>query len=330
MKKIMLSHGGGGEEMNSLINETIFKIFDNEILRQSNDSAILNLNGKIAFSSDSFVVTPIFFNGGDIGKIAACGTINDLAMVGASAKYLSCSLIIEEGLSIEELEKVLGSLAKTCKDSGVSVVCGDTKVVPRGKCDKIFINTAGIGEIVCEGVELKNLKAGAKILISGDVGRHGGVVLATREEFELGLDLKSDCKSLKEVVLKLLSAGIKPQTMRDATRGGLSAVLNEWAKFSKFDILVFEENIKVADEVMGVCELFGFEPYELANEGTFVMAVDESQAEEALKILREFDKNAMIIGKVMEAKNERVIIENAYKSRRFLEPPKGELLPRIC
>ena len=136
MKKIMLSHGGGGEEMNSLINETIFKIFDNEILRQSNDSAILNLNGKIAFSSDSFVVTPIFFNGGDIGKIAACGTINDLAMVGASAKYLSCSLIIEEGLSIEELERVLGSLAKTCKDSGVSVVCGDTKVVPKGKCDK--------------------------------------------------------------------------------------------------------------------------------------------------------------------------------------------------
>ena len=309
MKKIMLSHGGGGEEMNSLINETIFKIFDNEILRQSNDSAILNLNRKIAFSSDSFVVTPIFFNGGDIGKIAACGTINDLAMVGASAKYLSCSLIIEEGLSIEELERVLGSLAKTCKDSGVSVVCG---------------------EIVCEGVELKNLKAGAKILISGDVGRHGGVVLAAREEFELGLDLKSDCKSLKEVVLKLFSSGIKPQTMRDATRGGLSAVLNEWAKFSKFDILVFEENIKVADEVMGVCELFGFEPYELANEGTFVMAVDESQAEEALKILREFDKNAMIIGKVLESKNERVIIENAYKSRRFLEPPKGELLPRIC
>jgi len=208
MKKIMLSHGGGGEEMNSLINETIFKIFDNEILRQSNDSAILNLNGKIAFSSDSFVVTPIFFNGGDIGKIAACGTINDLAMVGASAKYLSCSLIIEEGLSIEELEKVLGSLAKICKESGVSVVCGDTKVVPKGKCDKIFINTAGIGEIVCKGVELKNLKAGAKILISGDVGRHGGVVLAAREEFELGLDLKSDCKSLKEVVLKLLSAGI--------------------------------------------------------------------------------------------------------------------------
>ena len=251
-------------------------------------------------------------------------------MVGASAKYLSCSLIIEEGLSIEELERVLSSLAKTCKESGVSVVCGDTKVVPKGKCDKIFINTAGIGEIVCEGVELKNLKAGAKILISGDVGRHGGVVLAAREEFELGLDLKSDCKSLKEVVLKLFSAGIKPQCMRDATRGGLSAVLNEWAKFSKFDILVFEENIKVADEVMGVCELFGFEPYELANEGTFVMAVDESEAETALEILREFDKNAMIIGEVMEAKNERVIIENAYKSRRFLELPKGELLPRIC
>lgn len=330
MKKIMLSHGGGGEEMNSLINETIFKIFDNEILRDSNDSAILNLNGKTAFSSDSFVVTPIFFSGGDIGKIAACGTINDLAMVAASAKYLSCSLIIEEGLEISELEAVLSSLAKVCKEAGVKVVCGDTKVVPKGKCDKIFINTAGIGEIVCEGVELKNLKPGAKILLSGDIGRHGGVVLANREEFELSSNLTSDCKSLKSVVLKLLKEGVKPQCMRDATRGGLSAVLNEWAKFTRSDILAFEEKIRVSDEVTGICELFGFEPYELANEGTFVLAVDEAQADKALEILREFDENAAIIGEVLSEQNSRVVIENAYKSRRFLEPPKGELLPRIC
>jgi len=178
----MLSHGGGGEEMNSLINETIFKIFDNEILRESNDSAILNFgdfgadekagdsanlmpkfNGKLAFSTDSFVATPIFFNGGDIGKIAACGTINDLAMVGAEAKYLSCALIVEEGLELAELERVLGSLAAVARENGVQIVCGDTKVVPRGKCDKIFINTSGIGEIVCEGVELKSLRAGATV-----------------------------------------------------------------------------------------------------------------------------------------------------------------------
>ena len=341
MSKIMLSHGGGGEEMNSLINETIFRIFDNEILRESNDSAILNFsdfcadknagdsanltpkfNGKLAFSTDSFVVTPIFFNGGDIGKIAACGTINDLAMVGAEAKYLSCALIVEEGLEITELERVLGSLAAVARENGVRIVCGDTKVVPRGKCDKIFINTSGIGEIVCEGVELKSLRADAKILISGDVGRHGAVVLASREELDLQSELKSDCKALVGVV--------KPLCMRDATRGGLSAVLNEWAKFSGLDILVREEDIKVSDEVTGVCELFGFEPYELANEGTFVLAVDEKDEARALEILRKFDANAASIGEILGTANGRVILQNAYGSKRFLEAPKGELLPRIC
>ena len=349
MSKIMLSHGGGGEEMNSLINETIFRIFDNEILRESNDSAILNFsdfradekssdsanltpkfNGKLAFSTDSFVVTPIFFSGGDIGKIAACGTINDLAMVGAEAKYLSCALIVEEGLELAELEQVLGSLAAVARENGVRIVCGDTKVVPRGKCDKIFINTSGIGEIVCEGVELKSLRAGAKILISGDVGRHGAVVLASREELDLQSELKSDCKALVGVVKALIEGGVKPLCMRDATRGGLSAVLNEWAKFSGLDILVREEDIKVSDEVTGVCELFGFEPYELANEGTFVLAVDEKDEVRALEILRKFDANAASIGEILGAANGRVILQNAYGSKRFLEAPKGELLPRIC
>ena len=349
MSKIMLSHGGGGEEMNSLINETIFRIFDNEILRKSNDSAILNFsdpcadesdkcsanlkpkfNGKLAFSTDSFVVTPIFFNGGDIGKIASCGTINDLAMVGAEAKYLSCALIIEEGLEIAELERVLASLAAVARENGVRIVCGDTKVVPRGKCDKIFINTSGIGEIVCEGVELKSLRAGAKILISGDVGRHGAVVLASREELDLQSELKSDCKALVGAVKALVEGGVKPLWMRDATRGGLSAVLNEWAKFSGLDILVREEDIKVSDEVTGVCELFGFEPYELANEGTFVLAVDEKDEARALDILRKFDANAALIGEILGTANGRVILQNAYGSKRFLEAPKGELLPRIC
>ena len=345
----MLSHGGGGEEMNSLINETIFRIFDNEILRESNDSAILNFgdfradenagdsanltpkfNGKLAFSTDSFVVTPIFFSGGDIGKIAACGTINDLAMVGAEAKYLSCALIVEEGLEIAELERVLGSLAAVARENGVRIVCGDTKVVPRGKCDKIFINTSGIGKIICEGVELKSLRAGAKILISGDVGRHGAVVLASREELDLQSELKSDCKALVGAVKALIEGGVKPLCMRDATRGGLSAVLNEWAKFSGLDILVREEDIKVSDEVTGVCELFGFEPYELANEGTFVLAVDEKDEARALEILRKFDANAASIGEILGATNGRVILQNAYGSKRFLEAPKGELLPRIC
>ncbi|AQW84519.1 hydrogenase expression/formation protein HypE [Campylobacter pinnipediorum subsp. pinnipediorum] len=327
---IMLSHGGGGVEMNSLINDIIFEIFDNETLKEANDSAILNISGDIAFSTDSFVVTPIFFNGGDIGKIAACGTINDLSMVGAEAKFLSCSLILEEGLSIDELKKVLTSLAKTCKESNVKVVCGDTKVVPKGKCDKIFINTSGIGHIVMPNINIKSLKPNAKILISGDIGRHGGVILANREEFELESDLQSDCKSLKNVVMELLNSGIKPLCMRDATRGGLSAVLNEWSSACKHDILIFEENIKVSDGVLGICELFGFEPYELANEGTFVLAVEEKDSKKALEILQQFDKNANEIGEILEDKNSRVMIENMYKSRRFLDAPRGELLPRIC
>ncbi|WP_169763983.1 hydrogenase expression/formation protein HypE [Campylobacter mucosalis] len=328
--RIMLSHGGGGIEMNDLINKTIFKAFDNEILRQSNDSAILGDFKNLAFSTDSFVVTPLFFNGADIGKIAVCGTINDLAMVGASAKYLSCAFIIEEGLEIDEFERILNSMAKVCKEADVKIVCGDTKVVPKGKCDKIFINTSGVGEILAPNICTDSLKVGAKILLSADIGRHGAVVLANREEFEFFGELKSDCKSLKGVVSELLGSGVTPLCMRDATRGGLSAVLNEWASYSKSEILVFEESIKVSDEVTGICELLGFEPYELANEGTFVLAVKPDDEKKALDILSKFDKNASVIGEIVSDKNSRVILQNAYGSRRFLEPPKGELLPRIC
>ncbi|MCR4941454.1 MAG: hydrogenase expression/formation protein HypE [Campylobacter sp.] len=327
--KILLAHGGGGEEMNALIYETIFKIFDNEILNDGNDSALLSMSGELAFSSDSFVVTPLFFAGTNIGKIAACGTINDLAMVGAAAKYLSCSLIIEEGFELEKLKTILGSLAKIAKQSDVKIVCGDTKVVPKGKCDGLFINTSGVGEVLCK-CELKNLCAGAKILLSGDIGRHGAVVLASREELDLQSDLQSDCKSLKAVVMALLDAGIKPLAMRDATRGGLSAVLNEWAKASGYELEVREADIAVSNEVIGICELFGFEAYELANEGTFVLAVLPQDEQKALEILKKFDENAASIGEILDKKNARVVLQTAYGSKRFLEAPKGELLPRIC
>ena len=398
---ILLSHGGGGEEMNRLINETIFAAFDNEILRANNDSAILNLNlddlnldagasfdratpssalnsaadfsGELAFSTDSFVVTPLFFNGGDIGKIAVCGTVNDLAMVGAKPLFLSCALIIEEGLSLSELRRILDSMASTALSCGVRIVCGDTKVVPRGKCDKIFINTSGIGRVL-RPARVQNIKAGAKILLSGDIGRHGAVILAARDEIALSSELQSDCKPLCAAVEKLILQDVKIQAMRDATRGGLSAVLNEFASSSGLEFLVREEDIKISDEVVGVCELLGFEPYELANEGTFVAIVeDDVEADRALEILREFDANAAIIGEVREvgrgrsefedsltpklgaqdesmdasdagavsenrvgqfqapyAAKGRVILQNAYGSQRFLELPKGELLPRIC
>ena len=327
MKKILLAHGGGGQEMNELINGLIFRIFDNEILAQSNDSAILNLSGKIAFSTDSFVVSPTKFPGGDIGKIAVCGTINDLAMVGAKPRYISCALIIEEGLGIDELKEILNSMKSTADEAGVSIVCGDTKVVSKGSCDKIFINTSGIGEIIKES-RVGNLKSGAKILLSGDVGRHGAVILANRNE--LNLDLRSDCKPLNNVVEALLNANITPLAMRDATRGGLSAVLNEWAKACGRDIKISEESIAVSDEVMGICEILGFEPYELANEGTFVLAVEPQDEMKALEILKKFDPKSSTIGEILDSNKANVIIQNSYGASRFMEPPKGELLPRIC
>lgn len=327
MKKILLAHGGGGQEMNELINGLIFRIFDNEILAQSNDSAILNLSGKIAFSTDSFVVSPTKFPGGDIGKIAVCGTINDLAMVGAKPRYISCALIIEEGLGIDELKDILNSMKSTADEAGVSIVCGDTKVVSKGSCDKIFINTSGIGEIIKES-RVENLKSGAKILLSGDVGRHGAVILANRNE--LNLDLQSDCKPLNNVVEALLNANIAPLAMRDATRGGLSAVLNEWAKACGRDIKISEDSIAVSDEVMGICEILGFEPYELANEGTFVLAVEPQDEMKALEILKKFDPKSNIIGEILDSNKANVIIQNSYGASRFMEPPKGELLPRIC
>ncbi len=327
MKKILLAHGGGGQEMNELINGLIFRIFDNEILVQSNDSAILNLSGKIAFSTDSFVVSPIKFPGGDIGKIAVCGTINDLAMVGAKPRYISCALIIEEGLGIDELKEILNSMKSTADEAGVSIVCGDTKVVSKGSCDKIFINTSGIGEIIKES-RVENLKSGAKILLSGDVGRHGAVILANRNE--LNLDLRSDCKPLNNVVEALLNANIAPLAMRDATRGGLSAVLNEWAKACGRDIKISEESIAVSDEVMGICEILGFEPYELANEGTFVLAVEPQDEMKAVEILKKFDPKSNSIGEILDSNKANVIIQNSYGASRFMEPPKGELLPRIC
>lgn len=329
MQKIMLAHGGGGQEMNDLINGLIFKIFNNEILSQNNDSAILNLSGKMAFSTDSFVVSPTKFPGGDIGKIAVCGTVNDLAMVGAKPRYISCALIIEEGFDINELKDILSSMKSTADEAGVAIVCGDTKVVSKGSCDQIFINTSGVGEIIKE-VRVENLKSGARVLLSGDVGRHGAVVLASRNELRLQSDLQSDCKPLYKIVEALLNAGITPLAMRDATRGGLSAVLNEWANFKGFELKIYEEKIKIKDEVSGICELLGFEAYELANEGTFVIAVDPKDEEKTLEILRKFDENANTIGEVVSDKKTGVIIENIYGSSRYLEVPKGELLPRIC
>ncbi|ECL3644971.1 hydrogenase expression/formation protein HypE [Campylobacter jejuni] len=324
MKNISLAHGGGGEEMNELLTK-LFKIFDNKILNANNDAAIL---GNLALSTDSFVLSPIFLDEEvNIGKLCVCGSINDVLMVGAKPKYLSLGLILEEGFELEKLEHILKSIKEECEKCGVMLVCGDTKVVPKGKADEIYINTTALGEIISKK-ESKNIKAGLSILLSGDIGRHGASVLIKRNELEA--DIKSDCKALDKEVLELLENDIKVVAMRDATRGGLSAVLNEWAKQSGNDLLIFEEKIIVQDEVLGLCELFGYEAYELANEGTFILCVEKEDELKALEILKKYNANASIIGEVLEEKKARVILQNAYGAKRFLESPKGELLPRIC
>ncbi|MBZ7949926.1 hydrogenase expression/formation protein HypE [Campylobacter molothri] len=324
MKNISLAHGGGGEEMNELL-DGIFKIFNNDILNAANDAAIL---GNIAFSTDSFVLNPIFLDDEiNIGKLCVCGSINDILMVGAKPKYLSLAFILEEGFKIKKLNKILQSIQKECFKAGVLVVCGDTKVVPKGKGDEIYINTTALGEIIAKK-ETKNIKAGLSVLVSGDIGRHGASVLIKRNQLEA--DIKSDCKILNKEVLELLENNVKVIAMRDATRGGLSAVLNEWAKQSGNDFLIFEEKIIIQDEVLGLCELFGYEAYELANEGTFVLCVEKEDEQKALEILRKYNKNANIIGEVLKEKASRVILQNSFGAKRFLEVPKGELLPRIC
>lgn len=332
-KRILLSHGGGGEETQSLIKDLFFKHFENDILLRMEDAASLVMqSNKLAFTTDSFTVSPLFFNGGNIGKLAIAGTVNDLAMMGARPKYLTCSFMIEEGFEFDKLEQIVISMRDEMAKSGVKIVAGDTKVIPRGGVDGLFINTAGIGEIIYEGISAHNLKEDDCIIVSHQVGNHGACILAQREEIELQSNLKTDCATLWKSVEGLIHAGIKINALRDATRGGLSAVLNEWSQTSRVCIEVYEDQIPVADEVKGICELLGFEPYEFANEGTMVICVPSSEVEKALEVLSSYEetKDAAMIGRVSQRFKEKVILHTPWGSERFLEPPKGELLPRIC
>ena len=332
MEQILLSHGGGGEETQKLIKNLFFKYFSNPILEKMEDASIIEINSKVAFTTDSFTVSPIFFKGGDIGKLAIAGTVNDLSVMGAKPKYLSCSFIIEEGLPFKELEKIVKSMAEEIQKTGVKIITGDTKVVPKGSVDKIFINTTGIGEVVYDGISAHNIEEGDVILISGTVGDHGACIMAQREGIELEGNLISDCASLWTLVKDLIDAGITIKAMRDPTRGGLSAVLNEWAQQSNIGIEVEEEKIPVKDEVQGLCELLGLEPYTLANEGKLVIAVPQKEAKKTLEVMRnnELGKNAEIIGKAISDYKGKVILKSSYGSKRIMEPPAGELLPRIC
>jgi hydrogenase expression/formation protein HypE len=318
--------------MDSLIHDLFYRHFSNDILLRSEDAAVLEIKGKIAFTTDSYTVTPLFFNGGDIGKIAVAGTLNDLAMMGARPLYLSCAFIIEEGLSYEVLERIVLSMKDELYQSGAKIVCGDTKVVPKGSVDQLFINTSGIGEIVLSDLSAHNLQQEDMIIVSRDIGAHGATILASREGIELQSALSSDCATLWPVVEALIDENIRIHAMRDATRGGISAVLNEWAVASDVCIEIEEQSVPICDEVRGICELLGMEPYEFANEGTFILAVHPADAARAIDILHRFtmSSNAAIIGRVTSHKAGRVILRSAWGSTRYLERPKGELLPRIC
>ena len=330
-KTITLAHGNGGEENNELISKVFYKAFKNKILKKSEDAAIIQ-GGELAFSTDSFTVSPLFFPGGDIGKLSICGTCNDLAMMGAKPKYLTCSVIIEEGFEVRELEKIVRNMKKELEVNSAVVVGGDTKVVPRGSVDKIFINTTGIGEVLKKGISSNNISQDDMILVNRDIGCHGAAIFAAREGIDLSSPLKSDCASLYPQVKALIDADIKITALRDATRGGLSAVLNEWAKQSNICIEIQEDKVPISEEVKGICEMLGFEADTLANEGTFVLAVKKEDAQKALNILKTFDTNtnASIIGKVTKNHLEKVILNSSWGTQRFLDMPCGELLPRIC
>jgi len=322
--------GNGGEENNELIAKVFHKAFKNDILNKKEDSAILNIRGKIAISTDSFTVSPLFFNGADIGKLAICGTCNDLAMMGAKPKYLTIGVIIEEGFEIRKLEKIVQSMKKELEINEAVIISGDTKVMPKGTIDKIIINTTGIGEVIYEGVSSNSISSDDVILVSRDIGCHGATIFTAREGIELNSNLKSDCASLFLLVQELINSNIKITALRDATRGGVAGVLNEWAKQSDICIEVKESSIPISDEVFGICEILGFDATALANEGTFCLAINKKDANKAVEILKKFNSNATILADVTYNYKQKVILNSSYGTQRFLETPTGELLPRIC
>ena len=334
MSRITLAHGSGGRASHQLIQEFFYRYFDNDILRQGNDASVLpKIPGKIAISTDSFVIQPIFFPGGDIGKLAVYGTVNDLAMSGAKPLYITAAFILEEGFPIRDLERIVDSMGRAARAAGVHIVAGDTKVVEAGKADGIYINTTGIGVLEEEiSIGGENAKPGDCVLISGTLGDHGATVMAMRKGFEFSLDLKSDCGLLSGMIEALLQGGIRVKALRDPTRGGLGATLNEIALQSQVTVMLEEGAIPIKDEVKGLCEILGLDPLYMANEGKLLMVVEEEDAEKALKIMKShpMGRAAAIIGKVIDESKGQVYLKTEIGGTRILHMPMGELLPRIC
>jgi hydrogenase expression/formation protein HypE len=334
-KNILLGHGSGGSLMHRLIGDVFLKHFGNSILNDQTDSAILTTGSEeIAFTTDSFVIDPVFFPGGNIGKLAVCGTVNDLAVCGAHPKYISVSFIIEEGFPVSELEEIVISLAAEAKNAGVLVVTGDTKVVHKGKCDKIFINTAGIGIIdkrnkhICRA---ENVMPGDLIIINGNIGDHGMAVLNSRESFNFKVPLVSDCASLNTMISDIIE-NHSIRFMRDPTRGGVATVLNELAQKTGLGIEISESDLPVRSGVKALCELLGFDPLHSANEGKVIIVAPEHEGSLIVDRMRksEHGGESAIIGKVVAAHPGRVILKNDTGGSRIIDTIMGDQLPRIC
>ena len=329
-KKILTAHGAGGKLSAQLLHEIILPAFDNEILHELHDGAKI---GTLAMTTDSYVVRPIFFRGGDIGKLSICGTVNDLAVTGAVPKYISVGVILEEGFDFDALKKIVASMAAAAREAEVKIVTGDTKVVGRGQADGIFIHTAGVGELI-DGVDIaaKKICAGMKVLVSGTLGDHATTILAERHGLELPEEIKSDCAPLNKMIREMLSVEPKIAMLRDATRGGVAAVLNEIARAANVGILLDEEKIPVREEVRGVCDILGFDVLELANEGKIVAVVPADSAEKILSVMRKniYGRDAAEVGEVVANSAGRVGLRTALGGVRIVDMPAGELVPRIC
>ncbi len=339
MKKhsnILLGHGSGGKLTHDLISNLFASRFANPILAQQGDSALLPLeSGMLTFTTDSFVVDPLFFPGGNIGHLAVAGTVNDLAVSGATPKYLSAAFIIEEGFPMESLEQIVETMAEEAKKAGVLIVTGDTKVVDKGKCDKLFINTSGVGFLPETHAHIssgKNIQLGDKIIVNGSIGDHGMAIMAARNDLKITTAINSDCACLNHLIEDAIEGCSSVRFMRDATRGGLGTVLSELVSGKPFGLLVDETSIQVKNNVRGLCEMLGFDPLYVANEGKVVMVVGKEDADKVLSKLRNhpLGKDASIIGEITENHPGTAWLETLVGGKRIIEMLSGHQLPRIC
>ena len=333
-KQIVLAHGSGGKLSHQLIEKMVLPQFRNELLEPLHDGAIFSLNGeRVAFSTDSFVVSPIFFPGGDIGTLAVHGTVNDLAMCGARPLYLSASFILEEGLPMEDFWRVVQSMHAAADDAGVKLITGDTKVVDRGKADKIFINTSGIG-IVPNEVNIHPARAtiGDKIIISGPIAVHGIAIMSVREGLEFETQVASDTAPLHELVAAMIAAKIDIHVLRDPTRGGVTSALTEIAQTAKIGMLLNESSIPISEEVKGTCEILGLDPLYVANEGKLLAIVATEDADRLLQVMRlnSLGRDAAVIGEVVNEHSGLIMMKTRVGGTRVVDMLSGEQLPRIC